>query len=103
MLPGPGDELVAHADSVLTSLISKLGDGTVTIADMSVVKESSQRLVELCKERERTSKTLDKLQKSLELRLEELDAFSCEKAFVGHLLSMCSHLEKGNIALIACI
>ncbi|KAL3881517.1 hypothetical protein ACJMK2_027949 [Sinanodonta woodiana] len=89
-------EEVTQAISVIDQRVQALKDGTVTLRDLSVIKNAEDKFQELTKimfekSEEEKGKTFNTA-KAVKIRQREVDSYLSEKTYVTTLLQLCQHI-----------
>ena len=95
-----GQEILVMALTSLEDAMRTLKDGTIQYQLLMLIRDNSDRFLELSQEINKEGNELPVLRQSLDQRLTELRAFEVERDQVFGLIGMCALIKGGNSFII---
>ena len=96
LLKEDGQEMLMLAISSFEAAVNNLEDGSVEFQMLLVIRDNSERFVELYELINKKESEISLLRQILRQRCEELKAFQNEQDKVTSLVRMCSLIKQGN-------
>ena len=96
MLKEDGQEILMLAISSFEAAVNNLKDGSVEFQMLLVIRDNSERFVELYELINKDESKIFLLVQILRQRCEELKAFQDEREKVTSFVRMCSLIKQGN-------
>ena len=91
-----GQEILVMAVTALEDAIRNLKDGTIEYQLLELIRDNSNRFLELSQDINKEDNENAVLRQSLGQRLAELHAFEVERSHVSLILLRCSLIKGGN-------
>ena len=98
ILTPDGQEALSLAKSLLTALVQRISDASITVAILDILKKNKDRFLELLE----TDSSTDNMQtketeRSLNYRIEEIQEFQDLKAKLLSFIHMCELIPPGEL------